>query len=167
MVHNGGMSHAGSTLAMLQWPRCEYLAAFFLFCSGAPVFAEEEPAAQRISTLVAVAPFIAKCWKPPSVDPPAIVEVTVRISFSANGTVYGDPFVTFVTPNKDEKQKGLITASILSAIKQCTPVPFTSELGGAVAGRIFAIRFRAQPQAGRPHFAEPLAPRVELGNGDL
>jgi hypothetical protein len=38
--------------------------------------------------------------------------------------------------------------AIIAALERCTPLPFTTELGGAIAGRPIAIRFvdnREQP----------------------
>ena len=36
--------------------------------------------------------------------------------------------------------------SILAAVRDCAPLPFTAALGAAIAGQILAIRF-----VGRPH----------------
>ncbi|TMJ82089.1 MAG: hypothetical protein E6G79_13985, partial [Alphaproteobacteria bacterium] len=32
--------------------------------------------------------------------------------------------------------------AVMEALQRCTPMPFTESMGGAVAGRPFAVRFR-------------------------
>jgi hypothetical protein len=39
---------------------------------------------------------IAQCWVPPPTDPPGVIEVTVRLSFSRTGAVIGEPRVVYV-----------------------------------------------------------------------
>jgi hypothetical protein len=45
----------------------------------------------------------------------------------------------------------LVAASILAAVKACTPLNFTPSLGAAIAGQIFAIRFLSLPVTGKQH----------------
>ena len=87
---------------------------------------------------------LAACWRPPA----AGAEVTVRVSFNRAGQVIGGPRVTYV------KQVGgvgraEITRSIDQAFARCLPLRFTPDLGSAIAGRPFALRFIAT-DAARP-----------------
>ncbi len=90
---------------------------------------------------------LAQCWQTPETEPPQIIEVTVRLSFSRAGAVIGKPRVTFIRAPAEMRDR--IANSILAAIKACTPLPFTAALGAAIAGRMFAIRFNSLPLSGR------------------
>jgi len=94
---------------------------------------------------------IVRCWTPPQTDTPQAIEVTVRLSFSRAGAVIGVPRVTFVKAPAEPGLRQLVAASILAAVKACTPLNFTPSLGAAIAGQIFAIRFMSLPVTGKPH----------------
>ncbi len=80
--------------------------------------------------------------------PSEAIEVTVRLSFSRAGAVIGEPRVTYVHSPATVGLREKIAASVLAAIKTCTPLPFTPALGAAIAGRMFSIRFRTLPDSG-------------------
>jgi hypothetical protein len=94
---------------------------------------------------------IVRCWTPPQTDTPQAIEVTVRLSFSRAGAVIGAPRVTFVKAPAEQGMRQLVAASILAAVKACTPLNFTPSLGAAIAGQIFAIRFMSLPVTGKQH----------------
>ena len=96
-----------------------------------------------------IAERIAQCWAAPRTDPPQMIEVTVRLSFSRAGSVIGEPRVTYVHAPAVAGLREKITASVLAAIKACTPLPFTPSLGAAIAGRMLAIRICSLPLSGR------------------
>ena len=83
---------------------------------------------------------LSACWSPPSVEENELAEVTVRLSFNANGGVIGIPATPYLKAITEEKRRAL-RESLLAAIKACTPLRFTPSLGRAIAGRIFAVRF--------------------------
>lgn len=93
---------------------------------------------------------IAQCWKAPRTGPGQIIEVTVRLRFSSAGVVIGEPRTVYVHAPPEPGLRDKIAASILAAIKKCTPLPFTPSLGAAIAGRMLAIRFRSLPGAEKP-----------------
>lgn len=92
---------------------------------------------------------LARCWQAPHTDPPQIIEVTVRLSFSRTGAVIGEPRVVYVRAAADAGLKEKVANSVVAAIKACTPLPFTPSLGAAIAGRVLAIRFNSLPLSGR------------------
>ncbi len=83
---------------------------------------------------------LSACWSPPSVEENELAEVTVRLSFNADGGVIGMPATPYLKAITDDKRRAL-RDSLLAAIKTCTPLRFTPSLGRAIAGRIFAVRF--------------------------
>ncbi|HWJ18045.1 MAG TPA: hypothetical protein VNR65_04870 [Geobacterales bacterium] len=95
---------------------------------------------------------IAQCWHAPQTDPPQVIEVTVRLSFSRTGTLIGEPRVVYVRAAKQAGLREKVVNSVIAAIKACTPLPFTPALGAAIAGRIFAIRLNSLPLTGRQRF---------------
>jgi hypothetical protein len=77
-----------------------------------------------------------------------VIEVTVRLSFSSAGVPIGEPRVVYVSAPSEHGLREKIVASILAAVRACTPLPFTPSLGAAIAGRMLAIRFRSLPLSG-------------------
>ena len=70
-------------------------------------------------------------------------EITLRIAFSRGGTVLGIPKITYVKA-ADKAQGDALRAALGTALRACTPLPFTPSLGSAIAGRILNIRFVLQ-----------------------
>jgi hypothetical protein len=90
---------------------------------------------------------LSACWMPPRSEPPEPIEVTVRVSFSRSGAIIGEPRAVYI--HGPAGLKAGIAASALAAVKACTPLPFAPALGAAIAGRVFAIRFRSLPVSGK------------------
>jgi hypothetical protein len=82
---------------------------------------------------------IARCWHPPHEGD----EITLRMSFRRDGSVFGRPRITFMKAAGGADGAAELATSIYNAIEACSPLRFTPELGAAIAGRIFLIRFTA------------------------
>src|SRR4051795_8163908 len=82
------------------------------------------------------------CWKPP---PPSKanpdVEITAIVTFTRDGNILGRPKITYESENATDNERLLYRIAVMEALQRCTPMPFTDSMGGAVAGRPFAIRF--------------------------
>jgi hypothetical protein len=109
---------------------------FLVVTSGS---AFPNPVPDPINTLQEIGPALSACWRPPTDT--QNFEVTVSFSFKSNGEVLGKPRITYSHFNGDTDEQKLILTSILQALDKCTPLKFTSTLGGAVAGRIFTMTF--------------------------
>jgi hypothetical protein len=85
---------------------------------------------------------LLRCWRPP---PPSRanpdVEITVMVSFTRDGNILGRPKITYESENADDNDRLMYRIAVMEALQRCTPMPFTESMGGAVAGRRFAIRF--------------------------
>lgn len=90
-----------------------------------------------------IGPAIFACWRPPAAS--AGMEITVVFSFKRDGEILGKPRISFSKLLGDHDLQKTFVASALKAISDCTPLKFTSALGGAIAGRPFALLFRAIP----------------------
>lgn len=98
---------------------------------------------------------IAMCWRPPHDGD----EITLRMSFRRDGSVFGKPRITYMRASGGADGKASLATSIDIAIRACCPLRFTPSLGAAIAGRVFLIRFvaprgaqrAANQQTGRIH----------------
>jgi hypothetical protein len=82
------------------------------------------------------------CWKPP---PPSRanpdVEITVIVSFTRDGNILGHPKITYESEQATDNDRLMYRIAVMETLQRCTPMPFTEGMGGAVAGRPFAVRF--------------------------
>lgn len=95
-----------------------------------------------LNTIRDVFSALRACWVPPEKDVARSgTQITLRLSFNNHGEMISEPRTTYVTPDiPPEVRRDYLDAAI-AALKRCTPLQFTDGLGGALAGRPFAIRF--------------------------
>ena len=84
----------------------------------------------------------AGCWEPPPIDASrGPVDLTFQVSFKRSGELFGKPrIVEFAQPVTPE-ERGRYYAAVAEAIDRCSQMPFTEQMGGAVAGRVFRVNF--------------------------
>jgi hypothetical protein len=76
---------------------------------------------------------------------------TVRFSLRRDGTIFGQPRVTWETRRTDPDLRERFTASVIDAIRNCAPVRLSPRFGASIAGRPFTIRFHGRaPSNERP-----------------
>jgi hypothetical protein len=95
-----------------------------------------------IDNLQGLTDALRRCWKPPPADPAkGEIDVTFSISFKRSGELFGKPkVVIFAQPVTDE-QRGRYYTAVAEALDLCSKLPFTDQMGGAVAGRVFRVNF--------------------------
>lgn len=96
----------------------------------------------RIDTLEEMFATLKGCWRPPALprgDPG--MQITVLVAFQRDGAILGKPRITFETPEASQADSVAYRIAVMETLQHCTPLPFTESLGGAVAGRPFALRF--------------------------
>jgi hypothetical protein len=82
------------------------------------------------------------CWQPPPKDEARRdMQMSVRLSFKRTGEVMGAPRVTYTASEADAETRRVYGQAIEAALARCTPMPFSKEMGAAIAGRPIAIRF--------------------------
>ena len=86
-------------------------------------------------------PAISRCWNPPAGSPG--MEITLRFSFKRNGEILGEPRITYAKLHGSTDAQRDFRNSVLAAVRDCTPLNLSDELGGAIAGRPISIRFIA------------------------
>jgi hypothetical protein len=101
--------------------------------------AEAAPA----NTLRELFPLLTRCWRAPAGSEGSTV--TVGITLKRDGTIFGQPSITYSKLTGDADAQKRFVASALAALAACTPVAITDGLGGAIAGRRIFIRFQSAP----------------------
>ena len=102
--------------------------------------AEARPAVSRVH---GIATGIAACWRPPHDDD----QVTVRLSFTRDGAVIGEPRIVYARSSGGPANDAGLAQSMLTAIRDCTPLHFSARLGSAIAGQVLDIRFIGRNRA--------------------
>jgi hypothetical protein len=90
-----------------------------------------------------IATGIAACWRPPHDDD----QVTVRLSFTRDGAVIGEPRIVFARSSGGAAEDSGLAQSMLTAIRDCTPLHFSARLGSAIAGQVLDIHFIGRSRA--------------------
>jgi hypothetical protein len=97
---------------------------------------------KKLNTIRDVFAALRRCWVPPAEDQVSPgLQLSVRLSFKRNGEPIGEPRLTYVTPGISQRDRQNFWEAVQATLHRCEPLAFTSELGGALAGRPFAIRF--------------------------
>jgi hypothetical protein len=87
---------------------------------------------------------LAACWSPPLPRQGETVEATIRFSFNRRGTVIGGaPRVTYVKAGAGQSAEE-VRASILAAVRDCTPLRFSASMADSAPGYPLSIRFVGQ-----------------------
>jgi hypothetical protein len=98
----------------------------------------QDAAARPLVTRVhGIATGIAACWRPPHAND----QVTVRASFTRDGAIIGEPRIVFAQSSGGAAGDAALADSMKAAIHECTPLNFSFQLGSAIAGQVFDIRF--------------------------
>jgi hypothetical protein len=91
------------------------------------------------------------CWKPPPASRAnPDVEITVIVTFTRDGNIFGRPKITYESENATDTDRLEYRIAVMETLQRCTPMPFTEGMGGAVAGRPFAVRFQNRKPPPKP-----------------
>src|SRR3954470_7428415 len=82
------------------------------------------------------------CWSPPPADTARQgMQMSVLFSFKRSGEMIAPPRVTYATPGASSEFRDTYRKAINASLGGCTPLAFTTGLGGAIAGRPIMIRY--------------------------
>ncbi len=73
-------------------------------------------------------------------------EATFSLSFRRDGTIFGEPRRTFSFPAAQIEDQARFLSLTEEAIRRCAPLPFSKELGEAIAGRPYHFRYIYKPK---------------------
>jgi hypothetical protein len=105
-------------------------------------------AAEPLDSIKDVIMRLQQCWQPPQRAKP--LDITVIVSFNRAGAILGRPRVTYETEGASDDDRLAYRVAAMEALQRCTPLPFSEGLGGAVAGRPFAVRFWTRKTSPKP-----------------
>ena len=114
---------------------------------AAAACAQAQPA--RIDTIKGVYARLHSCWRPPAwrASP---MDITVIVSFNREGAILGRPKITHESAEAGDDDRLAYRIAVMETLQRCSPLPFTEGLGGAVAGRPFAVTFRSRKRPPKP-----------------
>jgi hypothetical protein len=121
--------------------RC--LAALAIIALGLGARVQDAAARPLVTRVHGIATGIAACWRPPHDND----QVTVRASFTRDGAVIGEPRIVFVQSGGGRADDPALADSMKAAIRDCTPLHFSAQLGSAIAGQVLDIRFIGRSRA--------------------
>ena len=81
---------------------------------------------------------------------PARIDITVMVSFNRKGAILGQPKDHLRIRKRQRQRPDCVPIAVMETLQRCTPLPFTEGLGGAVAGRPFAIQFQNPKTSTKP-----------------
>ena len=105
---------------------------------------------QQINTIKDVFAKLNSCWQPPPASRANPIDITVIVSFNREGAILGQPRITYESANAGDNDRIAYRIAVMETLQRCTPLPFTEGLGGAVAGRPFAVTFRSRKRPPKP-----------------
>ena len=103
----------------------------------------------QVDSIKDVVAKLGTCWRPPPRANPD-VEITVIVSFRRDGTILGHPKITYESDSASDNDRLMYRIAVMETLQRCTPMPFTEGMGGAVAGRPFAVRFQVRRPPPKP-----------------
>jgi hypothetical protein len=106
--------------------------------------------AQQVDTIKDVITRLHSCWRPPPLSQADPIDITVIVSFNREGAILGHPRITYESEHASDNDRLKYRIAVMETLQRCTPLPFTEGLGGAVAGRPFAIPFRTRKRQPKP-----------------
>ncbi len=124
-----------------------WLAAALLLTSWVPASAQPE----QVNTIREAFARLRSCWRPPPASQanPGI-DITVIVSFNRGGDILGHPRISYESENATDHDRLMYRIAVMQALQRCTPMPFTDDMAGAVAGRPFAVQFRNRIRSPQP-----------------
>ena len=124
----------------LPWALIAPLVCLALFPSWAA--AQDTPAKPTVHSIREIGKVLAACMQPLTLrEHYPGMRVTVRLGFNSRGQPLGPPRFAYITPNAPDRTKAEYKASISDALKRCTPLSFSPELGATIAGVPIILRF--------------------------
>jgi hypothetical protein len=112
------------------------------------VHAQAEPL--QLDTIKDVFTRLYSCWRPPPASRTNPMDITVVVSFNREGAILGQPRITYESGNAGDNDRIAYRIAVMETLQRCAPLPFTEGLGGAVAGRPFAVTFRSRKRPPKP-----------------
>jgi hypothetical protein len=103
---------------------------------------DSDPSKVVLHNLRDIKAALNSCMKPPPIKEAfAGMQMTVRFSFDAHGGIQGQPRITYFSAGAPEKVRIAYERALLDSLSRCTPLSFSPDLGAAIAGQPYFVRF--------------------------
>ena len=135
-------------------------AALLLPAMAANAQAQQPDPIQRVDTIKDIFARLRSCWRSPPLSSANPIDITVVVSFTREGSILGHPRITYESEQASDNDRLQYRIAVMETLQRCTPLPFTEGLGGAVAGRPFAIQFRTRKTPPKPERKAWLSPKI-------
>ena len=112
------------------------------------VHAQAQP--QQLDTIKDVYAKLYSCWRPVPASRANPIDITVIVSFNREGAILGQPRITYESATAGDNDRLAYRIAVMETLQRCTPLPLTEGLGGAIAGRPFAVTFRTRKRPPKP-----------------
>jgi hypothetical protein len=122
-----------------------WLATALLLVSSAT---QAQPA--QVNTIRDLFARLGGCWKPPPLARANPIDITVVVSFNRSGEIIGHPRISYESEQASDNDRLQYRIAVMETLQRCTPIPFTESMAGAVAGRLFAVRFQNRKRSPQP-----------------
>jgi hypothetical protein len=99
---------------------------------------------RQVNTIQDVFARLGRCWIAPPPSKARPMDITVVVSFNQAGDILGRPRITYESAEASDDERLAYRIAVMEALQRCTPMPFTSAMAGAAAGRPFAIQFHGR-----------------------
>jgi hypothetical protein len=113
-----------------------------------PAYVQAQP--EQLNTIKEVFAKLYSCWRPPPASRANPMDITVVVSFNREGAILGQPRITYESANAGDNDRIAYRIAVMETLQRCSPLPFTEGLGGAIAGRPFAVTFRTRKRPPKP-----------------
>ena len=135
---------------MIRFPLCRFVrtghvgaatfVALVLSVPGSLVHGLEADRPALANRLDEIGPLLSRCLRMPDYEiaRPGM-QITVRLAFTRDGAILGEPRFTFTTPGVSPEVRAAYQRAVVDMLNRCTPLPITKELGNAIAGRPLVI----------------------------
>jgi hypothetical protein len=133
------------------WPE-RYLAIAAYLALATPSANAQTATGATLDRLVQMGPYLAACVTRSmgNVTFSGQREVTFIMSFRRDGTLFGEPAHTHSFPAAHIQDQVRFLRITEDAIRRCSPLPFSKELGEAIAGRPYRFRYIYKPKKDIP-----------------
>jgi hypothetical protein len=126
----------------------------FIWCAAALAWLAFDASAsaqeRQLDTIKDIFARLHSCWQPPPASRASPMDITVIVSFNREGAILGQPRITYESASAGDNDRLAYRIAVMETLQRCTPLPFTEGLGGAVAGRPFAVTFRTRKRPPKP-----------------
>jgi hypothetical protein len=135
------LSH-GPCIPEIDYPYGENLQVTILSKPDAKDAGKYEKPDHDLDTISDLFAALRACWTPPpDNEARADMQLSVKLSFKRDGSLFAPPRLTYATHGVSADLRDTYLDAVTSSLDHCAPLSLTKGLGNAIAGRPIMIRY--------------------------